>query len=340
MIGVDYQAIPFDFDLTLAVVLMNADGTIYHRYGNRPSDDPTRWTSIKGLSDLLTTTLDEHRAYEAKRAQPTNKAMAPQPKWRPAVRQPELAAYLGNRPRPDCIHCHTIHDAQQHFARKNKTWKDDDRWVYPEPARIGLVMHDRKQSYIEHVAKDSAAAKAGLEPGDRLLKLGRQPSVLTISDMMWALHGVPASAGTVDATIARGDTEKKVVLNLPADWKSISAREYAWRPFKWGLSPAPGFGGPPLSESAKQEQGIDPKLFAFRVQYLVTWGPKAHRGRAAAKAGIRKGDVVLSFDGKNDFTSIDHFHAWVRLTKKAGDVVAIKLVRRGKEQTVRFKLPR
>ena len=121
--------------------------------------------------------------------------------------------------------------------------------------------------------------------------------------------------------------------------KRTSAREYAWRPFKWGLSPAPGFGGPALGTGAKKRLGIDPDAHAFTVQYLVTWGPKAHRGRAAAKAGLRKNDIVVAFDGKDDFESGEHWHAWVRLNKQPGDEVEIELLRKGKRMTLRYRLP-
>lgn len=72
----------------------------------------------------------------------------------------------------------------------------------------------------------------------------------------------------------------------------------------------------------------------------MTWGEHAHRGRAAAKAGIREGDVILAFAGKSDFASVDHFHAWVPLTHRAGEVVAIEVLRTGERLTFELALPR
>ena len=46
MSDVDLNAIQFDFGLTLAVLLMHHDGTVYHRYGGRPADDPLVWSSM------------------------------------------------------------------------------------------------------------------------------------------------------------------------------------------------------------------------------------------------------------------------------------------------------
>ena len=64
---------------------------------------------------------------------------------------------------------------------------------------------------------------------------------------------------------------------------------------------------------------------------------RAGARRNAAKAGIRNGDVVLSVDGKDDFRDQMHFHAWFRLTKKAGETAEVLISRKGKRQVV--KLP-
>lgn len=333
---VDVAAIEFDFDLTMAIVLMHPDGTIYHRYGTRPADDATRWTSIDGLCELLHATVPEHAAHERARGDGDVEL----PAWKPAIEQPALQHYLQDRQPPACIHCHTLHDAQQAFARASKTWRDEHKWVHPEPVRVGLVLDDAEQCIVDEVVVGSPAARAGVQPGDRLLRIGRQSSVLTIADVMWALHGLDAGATEVAATVLRGDQRRDVTLSLPDGWKRTTPTDYAWRPFKWGLSPAPGFGGPALTTAQKRALGIDDEVFAFRIQDLVTWGPNAHRGRAAQQAGLRKGDVVVSFAGKDDFESVAHFHAWVRLERSAGDEVEIVVLRDGERRTQRYRLPR
>ncbi|MCK5942615.1 MAG: PDZ domain-containing protein, partial [Planctomycetes bacterium] len=181
MKNVDTTAIAFDFDLTMAVLLMHPDGTVYHRYGSRPADDPTAWTSLAGLCDLLDATVEEHEAkLRVDRARGAGEA--PLPKWTPAIEQPALRGFLDDRQRPDCIHCHTIHDSQQHFARAQGTWRDEQRWIHPEPARVGLTLDPADQARITAVAADSPAAAAGLRADDRIVSIGRQRSVRTIAD--------------------------------------------------------------------------------------------------------------------------------------------------------------
>jgi hypothetical protein len=181
---------------------------------------------------------------------------------------------------------------------------------------------------------------AGLQQGDMLLALGEQPSVRTLGDVQWALHRAPFGANALPVRFRSGKAQREAKLDLPDGWKRCPPEDYAWRPFKWNLSPQPGFGGPALDAAAKQRLGLDAQRFALKVQYLVDWGEHGHRGKAAAAAGLRPGDVVVSFAGKNDFVSMDHFHAWVALTRTAGEDVEI-VVRRGEERVaLHYPLPR
>ena len=54
---------------------------------------------------------------------------------------------------------------------------------------------------------------------------------------------------------------------------------------------------------------------------------------------VIQGDVVVSFAGKSDFRSVPHFHAWVSLTRTAGEDTEF-VVMRGKERLeLRYLLP-
>ena len=80
---------------------------------------------------------------------------------------------------------------------------------------------------------------------------------------------------------------------------SVHAPHFLW----WGFTPAPGFGGPPLSTVELEAAGLStadaPGAFAFRVQYLVTWGDNRRFGQAAAKAGTaRQGDASNGWEGR------------------------------------------
>src|SRR5687767_5916275 len=64
--GMDLSIFQFDYELTWAVFLMNADKTIYGRYGSRSEHSNTsKDISIDGLRKALEGALELHAAYPA-----------------------------------------------------------------------------------------------------------------------------------------------------------------------------------------------------------------------------------------------------------------------------------
>jgi len=189
------------------------------------------------------------------------------------------------------------------------------------------------------VTAGSPAAAAGLKQGDELLSLGEQPAVRTLGDVQWALHRAPFGDNTLPVAWRRGGQTTRAKITLRDGWKRCPPEDYAWRPFKWNLSPSSGFGGPALGEKERKDLGIAAGKFAFRVGYIVDWGERAARGRAAHAAGLKKGDVVIAFAGKDDFVSVEHFHAWVSLTRTAGEDTEIVVLRGKARLVLRYPLP-
>ncbi|MCA8976091.1 MAG: PDZ domain-containing protein [Planctomycetes bacterium] len=333
MAAVDLGLVRFDFDLTFAVVLMHADGTVYHRYGSRGPASADGYLSLSSLARLLTDALPEHRAYDRDPKPPR----AEEP--RPAIELPALQRRIASGQKIDCVHCHTINDAERKDGIRPQSGHPDEVYVFPDPERVGLTLDREQQNVVAAVTPDSPAATAGLRAGDVLLQLGNA-RILTFADVQWQLHNTRSGQTVLPLSFRREDEESSTNLLLAADWKRCDPADYAWRPYKWTLSPAPGFGGPTLDAEQKAKLGLAPEQFAMRVRYLVTWGERAHRGRAAAGAGLEQCDVLLSFAGKSDFTSTAHFHAWVRLTRKADEEVEFVVLRGGECRRLRYRLPR
>ena len=329
----DLNLARFDFDLTFAAVLMHADGTVYHRYGGRGPHDASDYLSLTSLAQLLRDTLAEHHAYAKAPAPPAAREPLP------AIELPVLQRKLKQGQKIACVHCHTVNDAEHVDAVLGKRWQREQLWKFPDPARLGITLDREQQATVTAVAADSTAAKAGIGRGDVLLSLGTQRSVRTFSDVQWALHETPFGDAELPVRFRSSKGEVAATLRLHDGWKRCTPEDYAWRPYKWNLSPNAGFGGPALDAAGKAKLGIDATTFAFRVGYVVDWGENAHRGRAAHAAGLQKGDVVVAFAGKSDFVSVEHFHTWVALTCTAGADTEI-VVRRGKERVVlRYALP-
>jgi hypothetical protein len=334
MQAVDINRYRFDFDLTLAVLLANADGTIYHRYGGRTHDDPLAWMSRKTLIRVMRATVLEHALHEKS---PNDKKAVPR---RTVYDIETFRNRMDRKPkRPNCIHCHTIHEAQVRDRMASGLFGKDSIWIWPAPARVGLTLDVSDQALIRTVIKGSVAAKAGLKEGDRLVKVGWQ-KILTIHDLQWVLQQTPFTGGELGVRYLRaGDSEpRSTTLALAKGFKRTDPLTYSWRPYKWALRPAPGFGGPALTTAQKKALDLDPKKFALRVQYIVDWGDFPQQGRENRRKGLRKGDVVISYAGKDDFATVPHFHSWTRLTKKRGDSVKIVLLRAGRRREIEVTL--
>jgi hypothetical protein len=326
--GVDLARFPFDFDLTFALLLMNADGRVYHRYGARDERGADVWLSQASLERVLAGTLEEHAAPREPSAPP----------GRPPLRLEEVPSFR-KRDQGECIHCHSAFPALYEEARDAGRWREDDRWVYPPPGRIGLDLARDDQRRVTAVAPGSSAAAAGLAAGDLVLQAGAQ-RILSAADLSQVLHDLEPGPATLALEVERQGAVRALALTLPAGWKRGTPLEFSWRPFKWGFAPDPGFGGEALGLDEKGALGLAPEAFAFRVTYLVTWGDNQRFGQAAERAGLRLGDVFLAAAGKRDFASIDHFHAWWRLTREAGERVALELVRAGERWTVELEVQR
>jgi hypothetical protein len=333
MADVDVANLRFDFDLTFAAVLMHADGTIYHRYGSRGPAEATDHLSLASLAALLRDTVREHTLYDRAPHAPETKPPLP------AIQLPVLQKKIAGGQKIDCVHCHTINDAEHVDLELQKKWRKDDLYVFPDPERLGVTLDRERQWLVTAVAAGSPAEKAGLQKGDELLSLGEQGSVRTLADVQWALHRAPFGDTQLPAGYRRGDQSASATIALHDGWKRCPPEDYAWRPYKWNLSPSSGFGGPALGDAEKQMLGIAPGKFACRVGYIVDWGERAARGRAALKAGLQKGDVVIGFAGKDDFVSVPHFHAWVALTRTAGEDTEIVILRGTERKVLRYALP-
>jgi hypothetical protein len=321
MQDVDLSTFVFDYDLTLAFVMMNADGTVYHRYGSRSFQDPMDRQSMASLVAAIQAAKQTHARYSRNPSPPT----LPPPR---TVFDIQPWAKRAIAAKTDCVHCHMVHEAIREEAQARKTWKPDDIWIYPLPEQAGLTLNRDDHSLVDGIASGSPAAEAGLQRGDRLRSIAGAP-VATQADVQWHLHNLPFAGGALEIGYERGGETKTASLKFAPGWKVQDPLDYSWRPYKWRLRPNPGFGGPDLRPEEKKKLGLDEKAFAMKVNYIIDWGEDADTGEHAKKAGIRKGDVLLSANGKSDFRGGEHFQTWFRLAVKAGTMVELVVLRNG-----------
>lgn len=348
MRGVDLERYRFDTDLTFAALTMHPDGRVYHRYGARDERAADVWLSLESFAAVLGASVTDHAAALAGPTPEAPSSIEGGASERGGALE-DLPAFQ-KRDKGECIHCHSVLPALYEEELAAGTWSAGKLWRFPPPSRLGLDLQRDEQTRIHAVAAGSFAAAAGLAVGDELLTVGAQ-SIASISDLMFALDEFPQEGGELSLRYRRAAEQRTTQLTLPAGWKVGTPLSFSWRPFKWGFAPAPGFGGGQLGEARLRRFGLidapsepgkpSPESalpFAFQVEYLVTWGDNRRFGASAESAGLRKGDIVTRIAGRNDFASVDHFHAWWRLTRKPGDVVELEILRGQERQLLRLQV--
>jgi hypothetical protein len=337
--GLDLSLFQFDTDQSFAVFFLNADRTIYGRFGTR--SHRTEWigdVSLKGLAEALRGALELHADYPRNRELLTGKT-GPVPEFQ----RPELIPSLNDKftsqldyagdVAKSCIHCHQIGDGlRDEFRSRSQPLPETLLSPYPHPKSIGLTLDPKTRGTVIEVAADSPAAVSGLEAGDEILSLNAQP-ILSIADIQWVLHGLPDSGGNTSMVIRRSGQSINAALKLPADWKSRD--DISWRASAWGLRRmvTGGLLLEPVEGSRRGSNGIPVEGMALRVKHVGQWDKHA----AAKNAGFQQDDVLVSFAGRSDLMTDSDVLRYGLQNSKPGDTVDVELIRAGRKMTL--KLP-
>ena len=308
--GADLTTFEFDYDLTWFVFLLNADETVYGRYGGRDATDAEARISLKGLRYAMDRALEAHKN--------------PPPVAKPA--KPVLAEqYDAAKSHKGCVHCHNVNEFRRADAKKAGTWTRDSLWVYPLPENVGLTLDVDVGNRVKAVAKDSAAAKAGLAVGDFVTRIGDTP-VASFADASNGLHKSPA-AGDIPIRWTRDGNEQSAKLAVAAGWRKTNI---TWRPSLLDILPSLPFNGDDLTAAEKKKLGLGEKRAAFRQDKTVH--------RTLREAGIEPLDVVIGFDGKAVDGELSDLLGFVRRNYLVGDAVTVDVIRDGKPTAVKLTL--
>jgi serine protease Do len=329
----------FDFDQSLAIFLMNPDLMIYGRYGTR-SDRPERQDiSLEGLRKAMAEALLMHRDETAVGPSLAGKQAKPSqvktPRDYPSLAsryQPELD-YAG-KVAQSCIHCHQIRDAQRRLLRAtNELIPDKVLYPYPDPDVVGLRMDPQEMAKITRVVHGSSADHDGFKPGDEITSLDGQP-LLSIADFQWVLHNAPATA-TLAARVRRDGKLVDLTMALRNGWRRGNI---SWRPTTWELRRL-GFGAMRLDAITDEDYrrlGLAQDHMALRAIHVGEYGDHA----IAKRAGFQKGDIIVSFDGKDRRMTESELLAYALQQKRPGDRVDVVIVRGGTRKDLSFTLPK
>jgi serine protease Do len=339
--GLDLKLFQFDTDQSFAVFFLNADGTIYGRFGTR--SHRTEWlgdVSVDGLAKAMQGALALHKDYPKIKASLQAKR-GPTPEFdRPELYAGYKAKYKSTidyqgKVVQSCIHCHQIGDAVREIAVKSKEKLTDSLlFPFPHPKIVGLTFDPKESATILKVEADSPAGMAGFKAGDQISKLAGQP-LLSIADVQWVLHTSAPQGVKITADIIRSGKPMQLDLHLESGWRTKD--DIDWRASTWQFRRV-ALGGmklDPLPEEdyakAKVPSGSKPML----IQHVGQFAPHDY----AKRAGLVKGDILLSFNGQKDFERETDLIVYSLRNLKSGVKVPIEILRNGKKQTVSLTMP-
>jgi serine protease Do len=160
-------------------------------------------------------------------------------------------------------------------------------------ARLGVTVQDLNQGLAESfglprpdgalvaaVQPDSAAAKAGLKPGDVVTAVNGEP--ITVSGQLSSVIGLSKPGELVKLQVWRDKAARELEVKLGAAETQTAAAE----PRDEADGPRLGLALRPLSRDEQRQAGVDAGLVVEQS------------GGPAARAGIEAGDVVLAINGK------------------------------------------
>jgi serine protease Do len=127
--------------------------------------------------------------------------------------------------------------------------------------------------------------------------------------------------------VFRQNREHPLTLELPAGWRRSD--DISWRVAAWQLSRI-GLGGMRLEAvtAAERKRGA-----MLKVSSVGMYGPHA----TAMNVGLKKGDLLLSYDGKTELSRESEVFAYVNDNLTVGQQVPVKVLRGS--QTLEFSLP-
>lgn len=336
--GLDLSLFQYDYDQSFAAFFLNADRTIYGRYGTRSHEtESDRDVTVEGFAQALAAAIKLHRRYPEVKAALAAKH-GPQSETTVPEELPSLKGKYGSRIDYEgnvvqsCIHCHQVGEALRRVYRdRREPMPDKLLYPYPLPNVLGLVMDPKRCATVLHVESGSSAEHDGFRIGDEIVRLSGQP-IVSIADLQWVLHNA-GDAEKLTAEIVRGGKQQSLALSLEKDWRRRG--DISWRASSWDLRrmTTGGMRLDDLSSDARGQLGLDGDVLALRVRHVGQYGEHA----AAKNAGFRKGDVLIDLDGSDARLTESQFMTTLVNAKRPGERAAVVVMRDGRR--IQLQLP-
>ena len=374
MNGIDLGRFDFDYDNTWQAFFLDADLNVYSSYGGRDASSPESRLSLKSLTQTMEAVLQDHARRPAAGGDPGKKPEAgpkpdsksapkpvPTPGSKPAEEAGEPPAALQadlsvlRRVPPQrrlptdftllkqhhsgCLHCHQVQEYRLLQSFADGAFDTGLLFPFPLPENVGIEF-DREHGYrVAGVQAESPAARAGIEPGDVLLRSGGNP-IRSEDDFRWTLHHAPKS-GDLSLEVLRapksgasaGESPAPVALTLAlgAGWKR---GDVSWRKSLRSYPVVWGFLGYSLGAEERREQGLPLETLALKVVSI-----RGQSGGVAQALGLQKGDLIIAVEDDRQLKSLEQFKSNLLGRYQPGDPMEWRVIRGGQEVPVKGVFP-
>ena len=340
--GMDLSLFQFDYDLTFAAFFMNADKTIYGRFGTRAEyENAAKDISIEGFKQALEAALALHEGYPENKEVLAGKT-GPEPIKKTPEAFPALLRYsatldFDSRINQQCIHCHQIGEAQREIHwYDRKPIPDEVLYPFPMPNVLGLHFSPKHRAKISKIESGSAAEKDGFRRADEILTLDGQP-IISVADVQWVLHRSQENT-TVPATVDHHGEEVNLTLTLNSGWRQ--GTDISWRTTTGELRLV-ALGGmvvEDLSAAERQRNGIGETEMALNVKTVSRRERRSNTESNAQKAGIRRGDIIIGYGDRTDRLTESGIIGYALQEQPQAKVLPVKLLRNGERIEVELSL--
>lgn len=228
-------------------------------------------------------------------------------------------------------------DPSSPFRNQEGDWfREDFDYHGPDKAFLGVMTEGTTEgARVERVTENSAAAKAGLKPGDVITKVNDK-KVFDHEQLSEAIEDFKPEE-KVSITYKRDGKENKTTATLGKRTRVIGRRAVPHPPV------------PPMAfnfDDHEFGQIFDnlrgrPRLGIKAQDTEESKGVKVlevDEGSAAEKAGIKENDIITAFEGK-DVNSVQELADASRNAKDKSSL-KVQLKRNGKPQTIEVKIPK
>ncbi|MGK0187152.1 MAG: serine protease Do [Verrucomicrobiales bacterium] len=339
--AMDLKLFQFDYDMSFAVTFLNADRTVYGRFGTRngnaeAADDDI---SIEGLTAAMTAALQLHKNYPENREtladkQPRQGVKYPVPEKIPTMGKYKSVLDYEGKVAGSCIHCHSIRDQQRRIVRDaGEVLGLRELSPWPMPSVLGIRMDPKQRATVLTVTGDSSAASSGLKSGDHILSANGQP-LLSTADLQWTLHQMAENAA-LSLDITRNGTPQRISISPQKKWRESS--DITWRVSTWDLRRM-ALGGMRLERIPDEERAERNLPAADKMALLAKNVGQYGEHATAKKAGLKKGDIIIEFNGNNSDTTESALIKNIASTLKRNAEIKVTYLRDGERKESTFRL--